>query len=47
MAYTFLLGSVGLLVVSWGFFFAAPVVMSLLAVLLAAGAVVQLGREAN
>jgi hypothetical protein len=44
-AWTLLVGSVGLLVVSWGFFFTAPVVCSAGAVLCALMGVVALRRE--
>ena len=42
LAVTLLLGSIGLLVVCWCFFFAAPIAFSALAVTLAGGAIVAL-----
>ncbi|MDQ6634485.1 MAG: hypothetical protein M3Z10_06965 [Gemmatimonadota bacterium] len=47
MAWTLLLGSVGLLVVCWAFFFAVPIVFSAVAVLLAGMAVVALRAEST
>jgi hypothetical protein len=45
MAWTLLAGSVGLLVVCWAFFFAVPIVFSVVAVGLAGMAVVRLRAE--